>query len=336
MKNKFNAVFLSIFFALSVSFLTVNPYKKVTATEPKKVVLGGQAIGVKIYTKGIHVLKISDVKTHEGIKYPAKEAGIKKGDYITHVDGVEISSQEQFSKEIQNKQKVTLSITRGDKVLTKILKPQKATDNVYRAGIWVRDSAAGIGTVTFYDSDTNRFAALGHGITDVDTQEILDAGKGVAENVNVTTVTKGKEGNPGEINGNFSGISVGNLVENTDTGAYFDALLPINSKTIEIGENSDVSEGKAIIYSTVEGSEPMPYEVEIKKVIRSSIFTPKGMLIEVTDPNLLEKTGGVICGMSGSPLVKDNKLIGAVTHVFVNNPKQGYAIFIDKMLEQTQ
>ena len=339
MKNKIsgNKFFMFAVLAVSVARLLFSPVtEEASAAENKKVILGGQAIGVKLYTKGVHVLKLSDAETAEGLKTPAKDAGIKKGDYITHVDDTEIVSYEQFSNLIQNKDAVNLTLMRNNENHVKTMNPAKCTDGVYRAGIWVRDSAAGIGTVTFYDKEDELFVALGHGITDADTKKLLQSGSGQAQIIDVTSVVKGTEGVPGELNGEFKGKDgyIGDLIENTKTGTYFKLMTDVNGIEVPIASKDFVREGEAEIWSTLDGSETKAYKVRITKVIRSNIFTPKGMLIEVTDPLLLEKTGGVVCGMSGSPIVQDGKLVGAVTHVFVNDPTRGYGIFIENMLAE--
>ena len=338
MKKKQTKIFLFAVLAVSVARLFVSPVTETVSAEKtqKEVILGGQAIGVKLYTKGVHVLKVSDVETAEGLKKPAKDAGIKKGDYITHVDGTEISSYEQFSEQLQNKAKAKLTLIRDGKEHTKDIFPVKGKDGVFRAGIWVRDSAAGIGTVTFYDEEEKIFAALGHGITDVDTKKMLLPGGGKAESVTVTSVVKGRSGEAGEINGDFSGNVLGTLYSNNETGTYFKYDETPIGKRVPVASHSEVEEGKAFIVSTVNGEQPEFYEVEIEKVVRSSLFTTKGMLIEIKDQKLLQKTGGVVCGMSGSPILQNGRIVGAVTHVFVNDPTRGYGIFIENMLAEAE
>lgn len=334
MKNKTKRFLCFAVLAVAVARLCVlSVTEEAAAAAGKTVVLGGQTIGVKLYTKGIHVLKLSDVETTGGLKEPAKKAGLKKGDYITHVDGTEILSYEHFSQQIQNKETVHLNILRNGEQIEKTLIPAPGKDGVYRAGIWVRDSTAGIGTVTFYDPETKVAGALGHGITDADTGMLLTPNHGTAYAASISSVTKGKNGNPGEINGVFSGEDgyLGKLLKNTGTGTYFQ-FEQFSGNEIPVAADNQVHEGDAVIYSTVHGTEVKAYNISITKIIRSSIFTSKGMLIEVKDPVLLKETGGVVCGMSGSPIVQDGRLVGAVTHVFLNNPKKGYGIFIGNML----
>lgn len=336
MKTKTFSVFFFAVLAVSVTRLFAFPVTEAATNTPKTVILGGHAIGVKLYTEGIHVLKLSDVQTTDGLKEPAKKAGIKKGDYITHVDNEEITSYEAFSNAIQNKLQVKLTILRDGDTIYKTLYPAKDKTNIDRAGIWVRDSAAGIGTLTYFDPETSTAVALGHGITDTDTKALLFPKRGIAQKVAINSVTKGSSGVPGEINGVFLNEApvLGELTHNTEAGAYF-KFENFKGTEIPVAGPENIHEGKAYIYSTIDGQEIKPYTVNITKIIRSSIFMPKGMMIEVTDLNLIKKTGGVVCGMSGSPVVQDGKLVGAVTHVFVNDPTKGYGIFIENMMTKT-
>ena len=337
MKTKNLYVFFFAVLAVSVARLFIFPVTEAASVAGKSVILGGQPIGVKLYTKGIYVLRLSEVQTNNGNKEPAKKAGIRKGDYITHIDDEQIYSYEAFTKLIQDKDKVKITLSRNGESITKTLIPEKDKSNVYRAGIWVRDSAAGIGTLTYFDPETKSAVALGHGITDIDTKALLNHEKGQAQKVSITSVTKGTSGVPGEINGTFleQNSFLGELVKNTENGAYF-IFENFNGTTIPVADANSVKEGKAYIYSTIDGETPKAYSVNIDKIIRSSIFSPKGMMIEVTDNNLINKTGGIVCGMSGSPIVQDGKLVGAVTHVFVNNPEKGYGIFIENMLAEAE
>ncbi len=340
MKNKYVKQKFLCFAVLAVAFARLvvlsAAQETVSGAETKKVVLGGQTIGIKLYADGIHVLKLSDVETADGLKEPAKKAGIKKGDYITHVNGVRVTSYEQFSALIQNQNEVLLTVSQNGEKQMKKLKPAVGKDGVYRAGIWVRDSTAGIGTVTFLDSATKTAGALGHGITDPDTGVLL-IGSGRVYKASVASVSPAKDGVPGELNGNFAGEEgyIGSLIKNTDTGAFF-SVTDCSGTEIPVAADEEVHEGAAFMYSTIDGTEVKPYTVRITKIIRSSIFSSKGMLIEVTDPFLLKKTGGILCGMSGSPLVQDGRLVGAVTHVFLNNSTKGYAVSIGSMLDKTE
>ncbi|MBR3943278.1 MAG: SpoIVB peptidase [Clostridia bacterium] len=336
-KRKFK-IFAVVIFAVAVARLAVDTtVAEVAANRPKTVVLGGRVIGVKLYTKGVHVLKLSDVETTNGQKEPAKKVGIKVGDYITHVNGKAIESYEQFSLCLQNKSEVKLTVNRGGENLFVKLKPAVGKDGVYRAGLWVRDSIAGLGTLTFFDPETKTAVALGHGITDSETGSLLIPQKGKAYNALVTSYEKGKSGDAGALNGAFADESgyLGEMFSNSKTGAYF-TFENLNGIQVPVARHNEVKEGEAVIYSTVSGDEAKPYSVKIEKVIKSSIFTTKGMLIKVTDKELLNQTGGIVCGMSGSPILQNGKLVGAVTHVFVNDPTRGYGIFIENMLAEAE
>ncbi|MBQ2967252.1 MAG: SpoIVB peptidase [Clostridia bacterium] len=338
MKKQSVKIFTCAVLAAAVARLfVVSAAEQVSSVENKTVVLGGQVIGVKLYTKGIHVLKLSDVETTDGKKEPAKKAGLKVGDYITHVDGKYITAYEQFADCLQGKTEVMLSVSRGKESLNIRLEPAVGKDGIYRAGIWVRDSIAGLGTVTCFDPATNHAVALGHGITDTETGLMLIPARGRAYKAYVTSVDKGKNGKAGALNGSFADENgyLGEMLSNSKTGAYFE-FLRFEGLEIPVATHQEVQEGEAVIYSTVSGDEVKPYTVNIKKVIKSSLYTTKGMILEVTDPSLLKQTGGIVCGMSGSPLVQNGKLIGAVTHVFVNDPTKGYGIFIENMLTEAE
>ncbi len=336
MKTRKFKIFAVVMLAAAVARLAVDTtVAEVAADSPKTVVLGGKVIGVKLYTKGVHVLKLSDVETANGQKEPSKKAGIKVGDYITHVNAEEIESYEQFSLCLQNKSEVKLTVNRDGEILTVKLKPAMGKDGVYRAGLWVRDSIAGLGTLTFFDPETKIAVALGHGITDSETAKLLMPARGKAYNASVTSYEKGKSGDAGALNGAFADESgyLGKLIANTKTGAYF-SFEKEDGIRVPVAKHDEVKEGEAVIYSTIAGEEAKPYSVKIEKVIKSSIFTTKGMLIKVTDEELLSTTGGIVCGMSGSPIIQNGKLVGAVTHVFVNDPTRGYGIFIENMLAE--
>jgi stage IV sporulation protein B len=207
-------------------------------------------------------------------------------------------------------------------------------DNTYKVGLWVRDSTAGIGTVTFIDKNTGTFGGLGHGVCDVDTGLLMPLESGSVVDVEVTGVVKGEPQNPGELRGNFSRVTSGNLFVNHETGVFgkINDADRVSGEVVPIGNKNSVHEGKVYIYTTILGTTPEKYEAEIIKINSDSGKT-KNFMVRVTDKRLLEKTGGIVQGMSGSPILQDGKLIGAVTHVLINDPQKGYGIFIENMLE---
>ncbi len=319
-----------------ITALKVIPIKEITVNVTKRryVGLGGDVFGIKLYTKGVIVVSIDSVTTASGSKDPGISAGLKCGDIITHIDGNAALSSQQMTEAIeQSKGKnLRLSVDRNGEKLDLTLKPEKSVNGGYKAGIWVRDSSAGIGTITFYDDNAGIFAGLGHGVCDVDTGKIMPLSNGEAVRARVNGFYKSSAGNPGELCGVFSDIALGGLRVNCETGVYGELLQPSSAKTLPVALESEVKLGAAQMITTIDESGPQYYDVEITKIYPSSDLSSRNMIIKVTDPELLEKTGGIVQGMSGSPLVQNSMLVGAVTHVFVNDPTQGYGIFASRML----
>ncbi len=319
-----------------ITALKVIPIKEITVNVTKRryVGLGGDIFGIKLYTKGVIVVSIDSVTTSSGSKDPAISAGLKCGDIITHIDGNAALSSQQMTEAIEQSRgkALKLSIDRNGEKLDLTLKPEKSVNGGYKAGIWVRDSSAGIGTITFYDDNAKMFAGLGHGVCDVDTGKIMPLNNGEAVRARVNGFYKSSAGNPGELCGVFSDIALGSLRVNCETGVYGELLQPSGAKTLPVALENEVKLGAAQMITTIDESGPQYYDVEITKIYPSSDLSSRNMIIKVTDPELLEKTGGIVQGMSGSPLVQNSMLVGAVTHVFVNDPTQGYGIFASRML----
>lgn len=295
------------------------------------VYLGGTPFGVKLHTKGAVVIGTDDITSFGGTVSPGKEAGVKKGDIITAVDGKALENADELRLAVENCRgnAVVLTVNRGGESLQITLYPAlSAEDNKYRAGLWLRDSAAGIGTVTYTCAD-GAFVGLGHGIMDADSGSLLPIGDGAVVDVEITGVKKGVRGAPGELRGSFGSVKRGEINDNRESGVY-GKLFKVQGAAISMAKPSEVKTGKAYIYTTVDGSTPERYEIEIEKLYSGNT---KNMLLRVTDKRLIEKTGGIVQGMSGSPIVQNGKLIGAVTHVLVNDPERGYGIFIDNMLK---
>lgn len=329
---------------LNLKFFGIVPAKTVNINiVPKKqVVACGNTIGVRMELQGILVIGISDVEREGGQKaVPAKNTGLKPGVIITSVNGKTIKSIKELVGAIDESQgkPLKLSYYEGNaKRETSITPVMSTEDKKYHIGLWVRDSTAGIGTLTFYDMDTRLFGALGHGITDIDTGTLMKVGYGEILESSVLGVKSGRSGEPGELKGIFSeGTRLGTIELNSDTGIYGkldeDVLDKIGGRVYPVGVRADITEGEASILSNIDGKKTEEYSIEIQKISNQNLNGSKGMVIKVTDSRLLDVTGGIVQGMSGSPIIQNGKIIGAVTHVLVNDPTRGYGIFIEAMLK---
>lgn len=302
---------------------------------------GGISIGVKINNKGALVVGYSDISTHEGLsESPGKVAGIELGDIIEEVNGENIETCSDLISKVKTcrNDEMTVKILRGNSEITKKVFLIKE-DNEYKIGLWVRDSTAGIGTLTFYDKDSKTFGALGHPITDGDTNVSFNIKSGTLLRSSVLSIKKGERGNPGEIKGLFinENESIGNIEKNTNSGIYGDGSVelinPNFNKAMTVAYRDEIKEGHAQIITTVEDGGAKAYDIEILKLLPQDEPGSKSMIIKIVDPVLLEKTGGIVQGMSGSPIIQNGKIIGAVTHVLINKPDVGYGIYIEWMLQ---
>ena len=326
---------------LELDLFNLFPVKDVTVNViPKtKVVPLGKAIGMRLYTEGVLVVGMSEI---EG-KKPYENSGIETGDKIVEVNNVEIKSTDELIQCVNSANGSSVEIKYiNDKNEEEVanITPAKTAENEYKLGLWVRDAAAGVGTVTFYEPSSGEFGALGHGINDVDTYELIDIANGEIVTTNIIDIVKGEKGSPGEIRGIIEGErTIGNVSKNTSFGVYGNMLdttsLNINKESeLEVANRSEIKLGKAEIMCELENGKVEKYEIEIQKIFLDNNSDNKSMLIKVTDEELIEKTGGIIQGMSGAPVIQSGKFIGAVTHVLENNPQMGYAIFGDLMLQQ--
>lgn len=309
-----------------------------------KVYLGGSPLGIKLNTEGVLVVGLSDVKTEKGEDIsPGAMAGIEIGDSIIKVNNKEILSAEDLSEMINiNKgEKLNILVRHKEEVQERVLTPIKSSDNKFKIGLWVRDCTTGIGTLSFYEETSNIYGALGHAITDVDTGNLMTVRDGKIVSSNIISVKKGEKGNPGELKGIFVDDTnkLGNIEKNNECGIFGVANEEILNKIgepIEIALKDEVKVGKAEIVTTVDGKTPERYEVMVEKVLRQDESNSKSMVIKIVDERLLNKTGGIVQGMSGSPIIQDGKLIGAVTHVLVNKPEVGYGVYIEWMLKEAE
>ncbi len=306
-----------------------------------EVYVGGMPFGVKFLTEGVMIVGLCEIKTDSGSSSPACDAGLRQNDIIIKVNGVPISDAASLTHLTENSGGKPLDIvySRDGKETAATLTPAKCSeDGKYKTGMYVRDSGAGIGTVTYILPETYAFGGLGHGICDGDTGKLIAMQRGSVVGVTINGVVKGLSGAPGEVKGYFSSGKTGTLLKNTECGVFGAfASLPdsVTGAPIPIGTRDEVKSGKAYILSTLDGAQPQKYEIEIS-AIRLTSTGNKCFNVKVTDKALLEKTGGIIQGMSGSPIIQNGKLVGAVTHVLVNDPATGYGIFIENMLNAAQ
>lgn len=313
------------------------PLKTVRADAYKRLSVypGGMPFGVKFFTEGVTVVGFSDIECGGKQLNPAKDAGIRQKDIITHVGGKPLADAASLTEAVETSEgrPLTLRCLRGEQTFDVTVTPAKA-DGKYKTGILVRDSGAGIGTVSFILPEGNYFAGLGHGICDTDTGTLIPICRGTVADVTISGITKGQSGTPGEIKGFFTPGKTGTLLGNTHCGVYgILSELPKDcpTDTVPIGLKNDLREGEAHILCTLDESGIGRYTVEISDINRNA-DGGKCFIVTVTDPALLEKTGGIVQGMSGSPIIQDGKLVGAVTHVLVSDPTRGYGIFVENML----
>lgn len=307
-----------------------------------KVIPIGTAIGMKLYTKGVLVVGMSQIKDeNDEKKRPYENSGIEQGDTIIAINNNEVSNTNELIEEVNNSNgnAITVKYEKNNETLETSITPVKS-GNEYKLGLWVRDAAAGVGTLTFYEPNTNLFMALGHGISDIDTEKIVDIASGELITASILTIKKGVKGTPGEIRGTIeNGNNIGKIGKNTNLGVYGTVTnknyLDISGmEEMEVATRSEIQEGKAQIICQLDNNGRKTYEIEIEKIYLANNTDNKSMLIKVTDKELLEKTGGIIQGMSGAPVIQNGKFVGAVTNVLVNDPTQGYAIFGDMMIKQ--
>lgn len=325
------------FLAATVIALTVSAPSAGATEGIETLIPGGMAFGVKFFTEGAIVLGTTGVETASGVVSPAKDSGIQSGDIIVRAGGTEFKSANELIRLIAGcgGKPITIAFVRNGEEKSSTVNPVLDKDSgQYRIGILVRDSTAGIGTITYIDPETLDFGGLGHGIYDSETGLLLPLSRGAIVNVSITDVVKSVKNDPGELKGSFDSKVIGELWENSDQGVFgrFISLPKNTDKAIPVADKSEIKEGKAHILTTLDGHDREEYEIEIEHIYGGS-GTMKNFVIHVTDEKLVDQTGGIVQGMSGSPIIQDGKLIGAVTHVLVNDPTRGYGIFIENMLK---
>ena len=329
---------------LKVNLLGLVPIKQISVhkVDDIEVIPGGNSIGVRLSSNGVLVVGFSEISIGNDKKIsPAGEAGIEVGDIIVKVEDEEILTSHDLIKKIStiNKEMINVELMRDGKSLNKKINLIKEDNGEYKLGLWVRDSTAGIGTMTFYDEKSGKFAALGHPVTDGDTNKPFTIKNGDLLQSSIISVRKGEKGAPGELKGIFvnDDTPIGNIEKNTQCGIFGEGKRekcnPMRSSSMKVSFRDEIKLGKATILTTLDEEGPKEYDIEIVKLFQQDVPGPKSMLIRVTDEELLRKTGGIVQGMSGSPIIQNGKIIGAVTHVLINKPDVGYGIYIDWMLQ---
>ena len=314
----------------------------VSVSEARMVIPGGHSIGVALRTRGVLVVGVSDVASEQGAVCPARAADLRAGEAIVGIGGADVNSVDEFVEliEANGGAPVELTISGADGLrtasVTPVLDPH---DNCYRLGAWVRDSTAGVGTLSFYDPESQRYGALGHAICDVDTGDIMTVADGEILKSDVVSIREGAKGSPGELRGAFleRAERLGSISDNLKCGIYGSMYSgisnPLYPSGIAVSNRTLVHTGAAQLLTTLDSGGIRAYDCEITDVFRQDSPSTRSMVLRVTDPELIKLTGGIVQGMSGSPLIQDGMLIGAVTHVFINDPTQGYGIYIDWMLD---
>ena len=326
MRKKSSAILLLLFFIVPF-------FATAYAALPTELVPVGQTVGIEVKCNGVMVVAVSESGAASG------SAGLLPGDVITKAAGETVSTLEEFQHILEKTDAATIpiQISRSGKAMQFNLNTEKDENGKVELGLWLRDSIAGIGTVTFYDPISGIFGALGHGVSDVETGNLMPMREGYILPATVKNVRVGRAGNPGELQGNFDfSRRIGRLTVNAHTGIFgkmedTSAFSP--EERIPVGTAADVRLGAAKIRSNVRGSEIREFDIEISRIFSGG--EDRNLLITVTDPELIGVTGGIVQGMSGSPIIQDGKIIGAVTHVLINNPEKGYGILIERMLEET-
>ena len=326
--------------AYAVDFSMLGILRK-TATihvlAPESVILGGDTVGIKLFMEGVIVVAMSDIPGAVR-RCPGKEAGIRVGDRIVKTNGAPLSGTDELEKAVKESggAPITLTLLRGDKMQDAVITPIYYEDGKsYKLGLFVKESAGGVGTVTFCDPESGTFGALGHAIEDFETGALIDPAGGSITDSSVAYITKSEKGAPGEICGVFGKDTLGTISKNTPLGLFGKYASPPQGPLIPIGVSTQVEKGACTVYSSVSGKTE-GYAAEIQEIFPHKKDSNKNMVIRITDEGLISLTGGIVQGMSGSPIVQNGKLVGAVTHVFVNDPTRGYGVFIENMLNEAR
>lgn len=323
-----------------IKLLGIIPVKttSIIQSKPKKVSVSGESFGIKLYTDGVIIVGIRDVETDKGKCNPAKEAGLEKGDIIIEINGKKVYSADSVTDILNdnNGKDYKITVKRNGNYKEFLLKPAySSSQGCYKVGLWVRDSTAGVGTITYYDKSNNTVSALGHPITDVDTNEIMPILDGEAVRATVTKIYKSKAGEAGSLCCEFTNDIIGTLKKNCQSGIYGKYTCTLkNTYEYEVASANEIVRGPVQILCTIDSGKAKFYNAQISRISYRENKKGKNMVVKITDERLLEKTGGIVQGMSGSPIIQNGKLVGALTHVIVDSPEKGYAIFAQDMVDE--
>lgn len=323
-----------------IKLLGIIPVKttSIIQSKPKKVSVSGESFGIKLYTDGVIIVGIRDVETDKGKCNPAKEAGLEKGDIIIEINGKKVYSADSVTDILNdnNGKDYKITVKRNGNYKEFLLKPAySSSQGCYKVGLWVRDSTAGVGTKTYYDKSNNTVSALGHPITDVDTNEIMPILDGEAVRATVTKIYKSKAGEAGSLCCEFTNDIIGTLKKNCQSGIYGKYTCTLkNTYEYEVASPNEIVRGPVQILCTIDSGKAKFYNAQISRISYRENKKGKNMVVKITDERLLEKTGGIVQGMSGSPIIQNGKLVGALTHVIVDSPEKGYAIFAQDMVDE--
>lgn len=323
-----------------IKLLGIIPVKttSIIQSKPKKVSVSGESFGIKLYTDGVIIVGIRDVETDKGKCNPAKKAGLEKGDIIIEINGKKVYSADSVTDILNdnNGKDYKITVKRNGNYKEFLLKPAySSSQGCYKVGLWVRDSTAGVGTITYYDKSNNTVSALGHPITDVDTNEIMPILDGEAVRATVTKIYKSKAGEAGSLCCEFTNDIIGTLKKNCQSGIYGKYTCTLkNTYEYEVASPNEIVRGPVQILCTIDSGKAKFYNAQISRISYRENKKGKNMVVKITDERLLEKTGGIVQGMSGSPIIQNGKLVGALTHVIVDSPEKGYAIFAQDMVDE--
>jgi stage IV sporulation protein B len=301
-----------------------------------KVIVGGEPFGLKLYCKGVMVTHFESFVSNGKKVCPSKDSGFKINDIITNAENTEIKSNEQLNSIVKNSKGKTINfkVLRKNKRLIIKTKPELNNDNQYYIGLWARDSCAGIGTISYYNPENKSYGALGHAICDIDTGSVIPSDNGEILKAKITSVTKSKNSNIGTLNGFFTDTTIGNIKTNSPIGIYGNTVNINKKDFIKTSNSSEIKPGKAVLITTINGTTPKQYDIEIINICNDNNKSNRNFVVEIKDKRILNSTGGIVQGMSGSPILQNGKLAGALTHVFLNDCKKGYGIFIENMLNK--